>query len=55
MQVRIDKAKLYLIHSGWPGLVMECKQIIDDWELPDIIIQEHKLSKALWKVIINSS
>jgi hypothetical protein len=54
MQVRIDKAKVSLLHhvknldneslakqiyeeqchSGWHGLVMECKKIIDDWEKP---------------------
>ena len=28
-------------------------EIIDDWKLPDIINQEHKLSKGQWKVIIN--
>ena len=73
MQVRLDKAKVSLLHhvknldndslakqiyeeqchSGWPGLVMECKEIIDEWKLPDIINQEHKFSKAQWKMLIN--
>ena len=43
------------LNSGWPGLISECKGIIKEWDLPDILNEEHGLSKGQWKTRINEA
>ena len=41
-------------NQGWPGLVSECQDIINEWKLPNLIKGEIKLSKYEWKTNIKS-
>ena len=40
------------LSAGWPGLVTECRDIIKEWDIPDIINQDQHISSKEWKRII---
>ena len=37
---------------GWPGLVAECKQLSNDWQVPDITEPGCNISKVEWKTML---
>ena len=41
------------LNFGWLGLIS--KVIIKEWELPNILNEEHGLSKGQWKTRINEA
>ena len=41
------------LNSGWPGLLRDCENILERWDVPNILHENHQLSKYQWKTIIN--
>ena len=41
------------LNSGWPGLLRDCEDILEQWDVPNILKESHQLTKCQWKTILN--